>query len=106
VVLEELAVPLEFTMGRPVDLECSYHGGKRCLLQCRQLAVKSVQLFRLVQGEDGCMLFLFARVLARSGIEADDLVPVGRLLVGVSGPHEERVVEEAPDELHADWETS
>ena len=44
-------------------------------------------------------------VLAPSGIDADDLVPVGRLLVGVSGPHEERVVEEAPDKLHADWET-
>ena len=48
----------------------------------------------------------FARVLARSGMDAYDLVPVGRLLVGVSGPHEKRVLEEAPDELHADPETS
>ena len=39
-------------------------------------------------------------------MDADDIVPVGRLLIGVSGPHEERVVEEAPDELHANWETN
>ena len=45
-------------------------------------------------------------VLAQSGMDADDLVPVGRLLVAVSGPHEERIVEKAPDELHADWKTS
>ena len=48
----------------------------------------------------------FAPVLARSGMDADNLIPVGRLLVGVSGPHEERVVKEAPYELHADRETS
>ncbi len=30
---------------------------------------------------------------------------IGGLLAGVSGPHEERVIEEAPDELHADLET-
>src|SRR5881397_4177737 len=41
----------------------------------------------------------------RSGTDADDLVPVGRVLVGVGGPHEERIVEETPDELHADRET-
>src|SRR6266705_6707996 len=41
----------------------------------------------------------------RSGVDADDLVPVGRVLVGVGGPHEERIVEETPDELHADRET-
>ncbi len=46
------------------------------------------------------------RCLARSGIDADDLVPVRRLLVGVGGPHEEWVVEKAADELHAHWETS
>jgi hypothetical protein len=38
-------------------------------------------------------------------MDADDLVPVGRVLVGVGGPHEERIVEETPDELHADRET-
>src|SRR5438093_2263891 len=40
-----------------------------------------------------------------SGADADDLAPVGRVLVGVCDPHEERIVEEAPDELHADRET-
>src|SRR5712691_6643660 len=40
-----------------------------------------------------------------SGLDADDRVPVSRVLVGVRDPHEERVVEEAPDELHADRET-
>gem|GEM_PF-5528329 len=49
---------------------------------------------------------IFAWVPARSGMDADDFVPVGRLLVGVSGPQEERVVEEAPDDLHADWKPS
>jgi hypothetical protein len=33
-------------------------------------------------------------------------VSIGRLLVGVSGSHEELVVEEAPDKLYADWETN
>jgi hypothetical protein len=42
--------------------------------------------------------------LARSGLNADDLAPVGRVLVGVRDPHQERVVEEAPDELHANRE--
>src|SRR5919106_1685161 len=37
-----------------------------------------------------------------SGTHADDLVPVGRVLVRVCDPHEERIVEEASDELHAD----
>lgn len=43
---------------------------------------------------------------SRSGIDADDRVPVGQLLKGVSGPHDEWVVEEASDELHANRETS
>ena len=43
--------------------------------------------------------------LSRSGMDADDLVPVDRVLVGVGDPHEERIVEEAPDELHADRQT-
>src|SRR5262245_4613227 len=30
--------------------------------------------------------------------DADDLVPVGRVLVGVGDAHQERIVEEAPDE--------
>jgi hypothetical protein len=47
----------------------------------------------------------FASVLARSGLDANDRVAVGRVLVGVRDPHEERVVEETPDELHADGET-
>ena len=46
----------------------------------------------------------FATVLTRSGLDADNRVPVGRVLVG-GDPGEERVVEETPDELHADWET-
>src|SRR5437879_2352945 len=37
-----------------------------------------------------------------SSADADDLAPVGRVLVGVCDPHQERIVEEAPDELHAD----
>ena len=37
--------------------------------------------------------------------DADDPVPVGRMLVGVRDPHEERIVEKPPDELHADRET-
>src|SRR4029450_8679166 len=45
-----------------------------------------------------------APVLARSGLDADDRVPVGCMLVGVCDPHEEWVAEEAPDELHADGE--
>src|SRR6516162_9953486 len=40
----------------------------------------------------------------RSGLDADDRVPVSRVLVGIRDPHEERVVEEAPNELHADGE--
>src|ERR671923_943250 len=47
----------------------------------------------------------FAPALTRSGLDADDLIPVGRVLVGVRDPHEERGVEAAPDELHADGET-
>ncbi len=38
-------------------------------------------------------------VLAQSGFDSDYLIPVGRLLVGVGGPHEKRVVKEPPDEL-------
>jgi hypothetical protein len=34
--------------------------------------------------------------------DADDLVSVDRVLAGVGGAHEERTVEETPDELHAD----
>src|SRR5215831_9811201 len=40
-----------------------------------------------------------------SGVDADDGVPVGRVLVGIRDPHQERIVEEAPHELHADRET-
>src|SRR6185436_19831913 len=39
-----------------------------------------------------------------SGADADDRVPVGRVLVGIRDPHEERIVEKAPHELHADRE--
>ena len=51
------------------------------------------------------LLVVFTPVLAQSGLDAYDLAPVGRVLVGVCGPHEKRVIEEAPDELHADRET-
>src|SRR5689334_2712667 len=44
-------------------------------------------------------------VPCRSDLDADDRLPVARVLVGVRDSHEQRVVEEAPDELHADRET-
>src|SRR5262245_65606746 len=43
--------------------------------------------------------------MACLGVDTDDLAPIGRVLVGVGDPHQERIVEEAPDELHADRET-
>src|SRR5688500_11239535 len=43
-----------------------------------------------------------APVRTLSSLDADDRVPVSRMLIGVRDPHEERIVEEAPDELHAD----
>src|SRR5688572_18981358 len=46
-----------------------------------------------------------SRIFPRSRTHADDLVPVGRVLVRVGDPHEERIVEEAPHELHADRKT-
>src|SRR5262245_43635288 len=45
-------------------------------------------------------------LVARSGLDADDLVPVDRVLIDVRDPHQERVVEEAPNELHADGKAS
>ena len=35
----------------------------------------------------------------RSGVDADDLVPVGRVPEGVGDPQEERIVEETSDEV-------
>ncbi len=35
--LAQLAVALEVRMGRPVDIECAYQGGRLALLQCRPI---------------------------------------------------------------------
>src|SRR5258706_7681663 len=40
--------------------------------------------------------------LTDSAADADDLLPVGGVLVGVRDAHDERIVEEAADDLHAD----
>jgi phosphoenolpyruvate synthase/pyruvate phosphate dikinase len=37
VELAQLAVALEARMGRPVDIECAYQGGRLALLQCRPI---------------------------------------------------------------------
>src|SRR5262245_66612325 len=46
-----------------------------------------------------------APVCTCSGLDPDDRIPVSRMLVGIRDPHEEWVIEEAADELHADGET-
>jgi phosphoenolpyruvate synthase/pyruvate phosphate dikinase len=41
--LARLAIALEARMGRPVDLECAYAGGKLALLQCRPITTLATE---------------------------------------------------------------
>jgi pyruvate,water dikinase len=43
VELAQLAITLEARMGRPVDIECAYQGGKLALLQCRPITTLALE---------------------------------------------------------------
>src|SRR5262245_30921629 len=64
--------------------------------------VKSTTRMPARHSRSWALSFMVSLLTCRSGVDADDRVPVGGVLIGIRDPHEDRIVDEAPNELHAD----